>query len=269
MTKAIRNMQFLNPKLKKKFPFISTLVCGHLKSKFYSDYLAWQKSIFPQELTNIDYRFKSSDHLASEYSTKLETNHLSQLVLHEDLRLNDWGLGLFKPKACDFCDDIFGELGDIVVGDAWLPEYTKDYQGTSIVITRSYKADELINGNKNQMTITSLSEKKIIKSQQGGVDHKRKGLFFRISNYLQNNYKIPTKRLYLLDSNLSPREKKKFLLRNILRIESINAYKIAIKANNLNLFFFYINKHVQAYYSASTRFYLIKKIIKFMIKIIK
>ena len=269
MTKAIRNMQFLNPKLKQKFPFISTLICGHLKSKFYTDFLAWQKNIYPSDVKNIDYRHKSSNRPANLYSTKFETSKTSKVFLNEDIVLSDWGLGLFKPKACDFCDDVFGELGDIVVGDAWLPEYTKDYQGTSVVITRSLKAEQLINGNKNKIKSTVLNEKKIIKSQEGGVRHKRKGLFVRITQYLQKDYKIPAKRLNLLESDVSSRERKKYMLRDILRIESLEAYKGAIKKNDLAFFYLHINKYEKKYYRASSHFYFLKKIVKFFIRKLK
>ena len=32
----------------------------------------------------------------------------------------DWGMGIFKLGACDYCDDIVGETADISFGDAWL-----------------------------------------------------------------------------------------------------------------------------------------------------
>ena len=49
----------------------------------------------------------------------------------------------FKYKACDFCDDVFAETADVVVGDAWIPKYLT--QGNSLVVTRSSLFDSLIN----------------------------------------------------------------------------------------------------------------------------
>lgn len=40
-------------------------------------------------------------------------------------------------KACDFCDDVFAETADIALGDAWLPEYVQDGNGTNVVVTRN------------------------------------------------------------------------------------------------------------------------------------
>ena len=30
---------------------------------------------------------------------------------------------MLKYKACDFCDDVFGEVADVVFGDAWVEKY--------------------------------------------------------------------------------------------------------------------------------------------------
>ena len=43
-----------------------------------------------------------------------------------------WHYQYFKHNACNFCDDVFGETADITFMDAWLPEYVRDYKGTSL-----------------------------------------------------------------------------------------------------------------------------------------
>ena len=43
----------------------------------------------------------------------------------------------FKLNPCNYCDDVFAELADVVFMDAWLPKYSKDPLGHSLVINRN------------------------------------------------------------------------------------------------------------------------------------
>jgi len=42
-----------------------------------------------------------------------------------------WTNGFFKLNACNFCDDIFAELADVVFMDAWIDPYIYDSKGTN------------------------------------------------------------------------------------------------------------------------------------------
>ena len=56
----------------------------------------------------------------------------------------NWAFGAFQPAACNSCDDVFAETADVVFGDAWLPQYTDDWRGTNVVVTRSPEADRIL-----------------------------------------------------------------------------------------------------------------------------
>jgi len=39
---------------------------------------------------------------------------------------------------------VFAETADVVLGDAWLPEYVQDSDGTNVVVTRNQDIRQLI-----------------------------------------------------------------------------------------------------------------------------
>lgn len=93
-----------------------------------------------------------------------------------------WCSGMFSPRACAFCDDAFAETADIAFMDAWLPEYTPDSRGTSIVLVRSRAAREMIETGVSQgkIAMTPLAVDKVIASQCGVVNQKRAMLANRL-----------------------------------------------------------------------------------------
>ena len=88
---------------------------------------------------------------------------------------NAWQNRIFVPWACDFCPDVFAEEADASFMDAWLPEYTQDPNGTSLVISRSPDIAEMLEEirEKKEAHIWPISPQKIIDSQRGVIRHKR------------------------------------------------------------------------------------------------
>src|SRR5690606_7028653 len=123
---------------------------------------------------NQEYRIKDPNSLASDYSFgafgKNDSFNQVKMVSLGDM----WGTGLFKSHACDFCTDVTTELADISLGDAWLPEYRSDGLGTSVIITRSLLADEIINEGiiSKELTVQKISKEKIIQSQKSSFSHR-------------------------------------------------------------------------------------------------
>src|SRR5690606_22913593 len=88
----------------------------------------------------------------------------------------------FKPKACDWCDDIAGETADLACGDAWLPEFTHESAGTNIVIVRNSRISELVREgiDKNLLVMSEQPVEKVYESQAGNYRHRQEGLTLRI-----------------------------------------------------------------------------------------
>ncbi len=95
----------------------------------------------------------------------------------------NYGHGFFKYKACDYCDDVFAETADVVIGDAWLPEYVVDGRGTSILLIRNRDIQEMVDvaQKSGRLHLEPLDADKAAHSQAGGLRHRREGLKYRLA----------------------------------------------------------------------------------------
>ncbi|MCU4566599.1 Coenzyme F420 hydrogenase/dehydrogenase, beta subunit C-terminal domain [Acinetobacter radioresistens] len=194
--KAIRLKQMYDPVLKEKIAFIVGIICGGLKSKYYTDYLA-QEAGCKNEYNYAQYRVKNKESYAMDYKFSCIEKSDKKIHMVDMQSLGDmWGTGLFKSNACDFCDDVLTELADISLGDAWIDPYDKNGLGNSIIITRTKIAENLIkNGlNKNLLALDVMNTEKIILSQNGSFNHRHKGLAFRVMKVNKEGKLTPRKR---------------------------------------------------------------------------
>ena len=201
--KAIRLKQFYDADLKQKITFCIGIFCGGLKTSLYTDYLSSRCGVEKENIKNPEYRIKNELGTAIDYSFGVEnqsTNELKKIKMKE---VGDmWGTGLFKPTACEFCDDLSSELADISLGDAWIPPYDKDGRGANIVITRSNLAEELIKSGirSEELVLDPINEGQAERSQRGNINHRRKGLAFRL--FLA---KLSKKRSVISEKRISPK----------------------------------------------------------------
>lgn len=194
--KAIRLKQQLYPELKEKIPFLIGIICGGLKSKFYTDFLAQAAGCF-SEYHSAEYRVKNSESNASNYKFSCKEKYGKRIHVVEMQSLGDmWGSGLFKSNACDFCDDVTTELADISLGDAWIKPYSQEGLGNSIIITRSEYADELVKAGitDGALRLNIVEKNSVIESQQGSFNHRHKGLLFRMNAAKNIGLLFPKKR---------------------------------------------------------------------------
>ncbi|WP_314296021.1 Coenzyme F420 hydrogenase/dehydrogenase, beta subunit C-terminal domain [Acinetobacter schindleri] len=199
--KAIRLKQENNPKLKDKIPFVVGIVCGGLKSKYYTDFLA-QSAGCKDKYKAVQYRVKNKKSYAMDYKFSCTSENNNRIYMVDMQKLGDmWGTGLFKCNACDFCDDVLTELADISLGDAWIPPYNQSGLGTNIVISRSQLAEKLISYgiNSKELNLEKILEARIIESQSGSFNHRHNGLLFRLNNLSKNKAFMPTKRKRILE----------------------------------------------------------------------
>jgi len=66
------------------------------------------------------------------------------------------------------CCDGAAELADISFGDAWLPEFSDDKSGTSVIVSRTPKGDGLLKRmmTKGIIVLNSTTAAKVAESQQ-------------------------------------------------------------------------------------------------------
>lgn len=195
--KAIRLLQYQQPAFKEKIVFLVGIICGGVKSRFFTEYLAEKAGVKHNELEKPLFRVKDLQSTASDYSFKCTQKGTNKEYAIKMQNVGDmWGTGLFKANACDFCDDVTTELADISLGDAWINPFAKDGRGTNVVVTRSALADAIINhGIKSEeLEMKALSLERFLDSQKGSFNHRHTGLKIRIHQAKRNNKPIPVKR---------------------------------------------------------------------------
>lgn len=197
--KALRLAAQKNRKLRERIVFTIGLVCGQLKSKNYTKYIAaLAGNAGLQKIQNVYYRGKSSEKPVSNFYFQSTDEHGSQHQIFwregvSEAWVNRW----FTPNVCNYCDDIFAELADVTFMDAWLPEYSKDSKGTSLVLVRSPKILILIQEGieKREINSNKVSVEKVIQSQTGVLEIKRKQLSYRLYLAKKKELKTPKKRV--------------------------------------------------------------------------
>jgi len=180
--KGLRLAGQKNRKLREMITVTIGLVCGQIKSKHYTTYLSTLANA-GGKLQKVNFRGKSPDKPASNFyfSCINETGAEGKVFWNEGVSeafVNRW----FTPNACSFCDDVFAELTDVVFMDAWLPEYSKDSKGTSLMLVRSPDILDLVQKamDNEEIDISTISVDKVIQSQAGVLDLKRKQLSYRL-----------------------------------------------------------------------------------------
>jgi coenzyme F420-reducing hydrogenase beta subunit len=177
--KAIRLAQQRNAKLRERIVVTVGLVCGQMKSKHFTDYMATVVGVHGNVI-GVQYRGKSLDHPATNY-------HYSFTIEGDEVRTISWKEGIseawtnrwFTPKACNYCDDVFAECSDVTCMDAWLPEYSKDSRGTSLVLVRSLMVEKVITRGQGAR-LEPISVNRVVRSQAGVVAVKRQHLRYRL-----------------------------------------------------------------------------------------
>lgn len=195
--KSIRLLQHYHSELKEKIKFTIGIICGGVKSNFYTEFLSGKLHIQPNQIKDPKFRIKNYKSTAGDYSFKC-TNNITNT--DSELRIASvgdmWGTGMFKAKACDFCDDLTTELADISLGDAWIEPYKKDGRGTNVIVTRSILAEKLINDGikEHKLIIDTIPTELFIKSQRGNFNHRHLGLGYRMKEAKKKGDYIPPKR---------------------------------------------------------------------------
>ena len=209
--KALRKLMLHETVFKERISYCIGLFCGHLKGKGFAESLAFQCGVRPNELTGLDFRKKIAGRSSTSYgitATGVENGKQTETTrIVSELEGTDWGMGFFKYKACDYCDDLSAETADVSIGDAWLPKYTDDSMGTNVVIVRNPEIGEIVEDGieSGVLNFEPLLIEDVIKSQSANVRHRREELPYRLKIEDSAGRWRPRKRVTASDLKLSTR----------------------------------------------------------------
>jgi hypothetical protein len=182
----------------------------------------------------------------------------------------DYGVGYFKPKACDYCDDVVGELADISIGDAWLPGFVNDSHGNSVVIIRNERVMSIISEGiaNNELDFQEIKEEDVVKSQDAGFRHRREGLSYRLFKKNIEKKWAPEKRVKPSDA-ISSRRKQIYDLREKIAAKSHQVAYEALEKNNYNIYYRKLYLISMVYYAKRDNISLLWMFLKRVKKLIK
>ncbi len=183
--KALRLAAASIPRLRERIVFHAGLVCGQTKSRAYTEYLIAKTDGDMTRSKTVEYRGKRADRPATEFSFRIldAQGNVSRTLGWAGAYTEAWSSGIFTPAACCFCDDVFAETADLVFMDAWLPAYTVDARGTSLMLVRSLSTQAVVEAGRSheQVFLQPIGIEQVIASQAGVLDQKRKQLGHRLA----------------------------------------------------------------------------------------
>ena len=195
---GIRKAEQINKKLKESIVLHLGLFCNH-GVNFTGTQLFLEKSgVKKEDVAKFNYRGQGwpGNTLIELINGSKKANHF----------FNYWtypSLYFFTVERCFFCSDALCELADISFGDAWLPEFSVDKIGSSIVISRNKVSEELLRRvqEENKLRLQHISRAKLIESQKTVLYFKKKNLPARKRiSQLQNKH-LPSDNAPLLSEN--------------------------------------------------------------------
>jgi hypothetical protein len=172
--------------LRRRIVILAGLVCGQTRSKLFAEYLCGLGGGVPALMTGACFRVKDPDRPASDFglSFKCAGGPVPEVTVFfgsEDVQ-KAWTHHYFKPNPCDYCDDVFAEVADVVFMDAWLDRYSKDPRGWNLVLIRRASLIEVFEQGRRDAEVhleqTPVGD--LVHSQRGGIVIKRAGLAERL-----------------------------------------------------------------------------------------
>lgn len=199
--KALRYAMMEDHVLRERVSFTVGLFCGHLKTRQFAFYLARCCGVHERDIVSVDFRKKVAGRPANQYAFEVTARRnggeVRREVLMKDVFAGNWSYNTFMLDACDCCDDILAETADIAVGDAWLLQHVQDYRGTSVVVCRRPELlEKLLAGReRGEIALEPLPVEEVIRSQAGGLRHRRAGLSYRLHLARKDKQWRPRKRV--------------------------------------------------------------------------
>ena len=171
---GIRKAETLNKELKGKIVLTIGLLCNHVPNFWGTEIFLKKFNLNKSDIKELNYR---GDGWPGTIGI-LKENGEKNMISYSDF-WNFAGSSLFYPKRCLMCIDGTSEFSDVSFGDAWLPEFSKDKIGVSIIISRNQISEKILNSMKldNYIKISKITPERLIRSQLVMLYFKKKSLY--------------------------------------------------------------------------------------------
>lgn len=241
LVKSVRRLQRLDPIIKERIAFTTSLVCGHFKSVNWTVSLGWGAGLYPNELEAFQYRTKGEGIPARKYVFKATPKDSSKGIVQKDsanMVGGKFNQGAMMLPACNFCDDVVGETADLTIGDAWLPQFEADDNGTNLLIVRNKEIGKLLSNasNNERVYLKKLTAEDAVKSQSGGFRQRREGLSYRLEQKEKDGKWYPKKRVAPGEFKVSPIRKMVYQQRLEVSELSRKTFVEAVEKNDYNIY---------------------------------
>ncbi len=195
--RAIRLAAEHHSVLKRRIRYILGLVCGQCPSVFYTEFQAAWSGLRVDQIGDVDYRARPQAAVtASEYgfvATSMDGRKKSRLLPYGGVPYHACANHMFIPEACAYCEDVFAEVADVALMDAWLPEYVGSPNGTSLMISRNPRISCMLSDGmaSGGCSLKPVSVDAVVKSQDTNIQKKTRLLNARLAWDTENGTPVP------------------------------------------------------------------------------
>ena len=161
---GIRKAAELIPELRERIVYHIALVCNHTPTMLATEYVLDRNRISRSDVKAIQYRGHG---WPGELRVELKDGSTRAVPLESG---SYWGFAFqkfFYPVRCTTCIDKTCELSDLSFMDAWLPSLANDRKGTSLVLSRTEAAQQLLENSSRTgaIELVPASEEDVEESQ--------------------------------------------------------------------------------------------------------
>jgi coenzyme F420-reducing hydrogenase beta subunit len=174
---GVRRTMQLMPERLAGIRFLIGLACGMLPNHCYTEFLIAHSGIRRPDVAAIRYRLPAASGHAGNYRFACRDlkGKEGKRIPYGGLPNYLWRTGCFRFNACNYCADVFAEAADACFMDAWLPEYRKEFQGTSIAILREESLAILFRAGQEagELRLEPIESSRVADSQRGQIRRKQ------------------------------------------------------------------------------------------------
>lgn len=196
---GVRRAMLKKGRLRRRVSFLIGLVCGYCPNAQYTEFLCSCVGIRKSAVQMVGYRFKEGTDRSSNFRFRAMRHDgaWSDPLEFDGMPGHVWNRRYFAHNACNYCDDVFAEVADIVCMDAWLPQLYPETQGTSIIIVRDSRLNALLRQGylEESCYLAPCRVEDVIESQEHLVRDKKEAIAVRLAIARQEQKWVPDRRV--------------------------------------------------------------------------